>query len=104
MTKSKKKSSKKQKKKQTISNDIKSVIYIFAIFILLLIANSAFIWKITIKGNYSYTAEQMIDYVHKKGVKEGVLKESIDTESLEKSIRKNFGDISWVCVEEKAQI
>ena len=62
---------------------IKSVIYIFAIFILLLIANSAFIWKITIKGNYSYTAEQMIDYVHKKGVKEGVLKESIDTESLE---------------------
>ena len=30
---------------------IKSVIYIFAIFILLLIANSAFIWKITIKGN-----------------------------------------------------
>ena len=80
---------------------IKSVIYIFAIFILLLIANSAFIWKITIKGNYSYTAEQMIDYVHKKGVKEGVLKESIDTESLEKSIRKNFGDISWVCVEVK---
>lgn len=50
---------------------IKSVIYIFAIFILLLIANSAFIWKTTIKGNYSYTAEQMIDYVHKKGVKEG---------------------------------
>ena len=80
---------------------IKSVIYIFAIFILLLIANSAFIWKITIKGNYSYTAEQMIDYVHKKGVKEGILKESIDTEGLEKSIRKNFGDISWVCVEVK---
>ena len=80
---------------------IKSVIYIFAIFILLLIANSAFIWKITIKGNYSYTAEQMIDYVHEKGVKEGVLKESIDTESLEKSIRKNFDDISWVCVEVK---
>ena len=44
---------------------IKSVIYIFAIFILLLIANSAFIWKITLKGNYYYTAEQMIDYVHK---------------------------------------
>ena len=57
--------------------------------------------KITIKGNYSYTAEQMIDYVHKKVLKRGVLKESIDTESLEKSIRKNFGDISWVCVEVK---
>ena len=49
---------------------IKSVIYIFAIFILLLIANSAFIWKITIKGNYSYTAEQMIVSI-KKALKRG---------------------------------
>ena len=38
----------------------------------------------------------------KKGVKEGVLKESIRVrKDLEKSIRKNFDDISWVCVEVK---
>ncbi|MFR6563153.1 MAG: sporulation protein YqfD [Eubacterium ventriosum] len=53
------------------------MLYIFLQFLFYCYcANSAFIWKITIKGNYSYRAEQMIDYVHKKGVKEGVLKES----------------------------
>lgn len=82
-------------------NYMKNLVFVLVIFILLLVINSFFIWKITIDGNYSYTYNQILSYVHNKKIKEGIIKNKINTDNLEKNIRKDFSDISWVCVEIK---
>lgn len=82
-------------------NYIKNIVYILCILMILLVINSFFIWKITVKGNYSYTYNQLKAYICNKNIKEGILKNKIDTDKLEKNIRKDFSDISWVCVEIK---
>lgn len=80
---------------------IKITVAVLAIFILLMTVNSLFIWKISVDGNYSYTDNQIINFVHSKNIREGITKEKVVCDSLEKEIRKNFEDISWVCVEIK---
>lgn len=83
------------------SSAIKLVIGIFMIFVLLMMINSLFIWEISVDGNYSYSDSQIISFVHKNKIKEGITKTEIDCEKLEKEIRKNFNNISWVCAEIK---
>ena len=39
---------------------IKAVICTVLIFLMLIIVNSKFIWKISVDGNYSYTSKQII--------------------------------------------
>ena len=80
---------------------IKAVICTVLIFLMMIIINSQFIWKITVDGNYSYTSKQIIEYVNKNKIKEGMLKKTIDCSNLEKNIRKAYNDISWVCAEIK---
>lgn len=80
---------------------IKIAVAVFAVFILLMVISSMFIWQITIDGNYSYSDNQLINFIHGKNIKEGIKKEKIVCDILEKEIRKNFSDISWVCVEIK---
>ena len=67
---------------------IKAVICTVLIFLMLIIVNSKFIWKISVDGNYSYTSKQIIEYVNKNKIKEGMLKNKIDCSNLEKNIRK----------------
>ena len=52
---------------------IKAVICTVLIFLMLIIVNSKFIWKISVDGNYSYTSKQIIEYVNKNKIKEGML-------------------------------
>lgn len=74
----------------------------FAIFfILFIVISTQFIWKITINGNYSYTQKEILDYVSCLNVTEGVLKNKVNCENIEKNIRENYNDISWVCAEIK---
>lgn len=80
---------------------IKAVICTVLIFLMLIVVNSKFIWKISVDGNYSYTSKQIIEYVNKNKIKEGMLKNKIDCSNLEKNIRKTYNDISWVCAEIK---
>lgn len=80
---------------------IKITVAVFAIFILIMAINSLFIWKISVDGNYSYSDNQIINFIHSKNIKEGITKAKVACDSLEKEIRRKFNDISWVCVEIK---
>lgn len=80
---------------------IKSLSCIFAIFIMLMALNSLFIWNIDIDGNYTYTSSQISSFLRQKNISEGIKKSKLDCNSIEKSIRKKFDDISWVCAEVK---
>ena len=80
---------------------IKLLAGITMIFVLLMAINSMFIWQISVDGNYSYSDNQIINFVHKQEIKEGIVKANIDCDKIEKELRKNFNDISWVCAEIK---
>lgn len=80
---------------------IKLLVGIAMIFILLMAINSLFIWKISVDGNYSYSDHQIIDFIHKQKIKEGIIKAKVDCNQIEKEVRKNFNDISWICAEIK---
>jgi similar to stage IV sporulation protein len=60
---------------------------------------SLFVWQITVEGNYSYSDEELLDYVEELGITHGVRKDKIDGESLEKAIRNKYFDITWVSAE-----
>ncbi len=80
---------------------VKIIVGIFMIFILLMMVNSLFLWNITVEGNYSYSDNQIVSFVQKQNIKEGIIKNKINCDDLEKEIRKKFDDISWVCAEIK---
>lgn len=79
---------------------INTVTIVTMIFILLLIINSLFIWNITIDGNYTNSSDEVVAYIN-KSVNSGILKSKINTEKIEKDLRNNFENISWVCAEIK---
>lgn len=80
---------------------VKSVTFILAVFTLLLIINSHFIWNIDVEGNYSYTSTQIMRFLKKMDIKEGMRKNRINSDEIEKEIRRKYNDISWVCAEVK---
>lgn len=80
---------------------VKSGVIILIIFILLLMINSLFIWNITVEGNYSYTKSQITSFLKRINIQEGIRKKEIDSDRIEKEIRKQYNDISWVCAEVK---
>lgn len=88
-------------KKITHSFFIKLAATFAIFFILFIVISTQFIWKITINGNYSYTQKEILDYVSCLNVTEGVLKNKVNCENIEKNIRENYNDISWVCAEIK---
>ncbi len=59
---------------------------------------SRFIWAIEIEGNVSISDEMILDYLETQNIKMGTTKSEIDTDALEKSFRKDFGDITWVSI------
>lgn len=63
-----------------------------------LIYISDFLWAIEIEGNQSLTDEMILDYLEENNIKIGVKLKTIDVDSLEKSFRKDFDNITWVSV------
>ncbi|NLZ80988.1 MAG: sporulation protein YqfD [Clostridiales bacterium] len=57
---------------------------------------SLFIWDIHIEGNYSYTEEMIIKYLEEEQIEHGVKKSEIDCDKIEKLLRNEFFDITWV--------
>ena len=80
---------------------VKSAAFIIMIFTLLLMINSLFIWNISVQGNYSYTTSQITSFLKKINIREGIRKKEINSDKIEKEIRKKYDDISWVCAEVK---
>lgn len=56
---------------------------------------SNFIWKIEITGNKSITTDVLTDFLEEKEIVCGSRKKQLDIEALEKSLRKQFDEITW---------
>lgn len=69
------------------------------LFFFLIKIISMYIWNISFDGNYSYTDIELLRFLAKNGVKNGVAKNSIDCEELEFLLRHEYNDITWVSVE-----
>ena len=59
---------------------------------------SRFVWAIQIEGNVSITDEVVLDYLKQKGISMGCKLKEIDTDSLEKSFRRDFDEITWISI------
>lgn len=62
---------------------------------------SLHIWDIKIRGNYSYTKEELLKFIQQEKVCCGMKKSKLDGARLEEEIRKKYDSISWVCCEVK---
>ena len=70
---------------------------IFA-FIAIVYTLSLFVWDIHFEGMYSYTEDVLLEYLTENNIKHGTLKSDIDCTQIEKMLRNNFFDITWVSV------
>ncbi len=60
---------------------------------------SGFIWDISIDGNYSYSSYEILDFLKQNNVYHGMKRNDIDCETIEKNVRNEYFDITWVSVE-----
>lgn len=82
---------KNRKRKMLLLGVISGAIIVYAM--------SLYIWQISFEGNYSYTGDELRDYLLELGVEWGMKKSEVDPELIEKSIRNRYNDIKWVSVE-----
>lgn len=65
----------------------------FAVIIYVL---SLFIWDIHIEGNYTYTEKMILKFLEEEQIVHGIRKSEIDCDDIEKLLRNEFFDITWV--------
>ena len=68
------------------------------IIAVLFLVSQIFLWNIRIQGNQSFTEERVISFLEENGVKRGILLRRVDTEALEKEMRKTFPSVTWLSV------
>ncbi len=76
----------------------------FALFMLMiigLIVTSNFIWNIEITGNINIDEEEIIESLNQNGLKVGMNKNEIDTDSIINNIRLQRDDIAWIGIDIK---
>ena len=54
-----------------------------------------FVWDIEIEGNYRITTDQLATFLKEQDIREGMRKEQLDIELLEKEIRRHFSLVTW---------
>lgn len=64
-----------------------------------LYGTSLFIWDIQMEGNQKYTDQTLLHFLESKGYVHGMKKAGIICEEIEKDIRNNYNDITWVSAE-----
>lgn len=79
----------------------KILIFLLLLTAVGLIITSNFIWNIEIKGELSFSDEELIQNLEKEGLKIGVLKSKIDTIQIINNIRLNRNDIAWIGIDIK---
>lgn len=57
--------------------------------------SSAYIWNIELAGNYQITQDVFNRFLKENQVTEGMRKDRLDIETLEKEIRKQFPQVTW---------
>ncbi len=68
-----------------------------AFFMIYLI--SLFVWDISVEGNTMITDDVILDALEIYGIKHGDFKNNIVCDDLEKYLRNNFNDMTWVSAE-----
>ena len=54
-----------------------------------------FVWDIEIEGNYRITTDQLETFLKEQNVREGMRRDRLDIETLEKEIRRQFSLVTW---------
>lgn len=57
-----------------------------------------FIWNIQVEGNYKITDNQIRKYLKTQGISETIPKKNVNIEEIEKSLREQFQEFTWVSV------
>ncbi len=57
--------------------------------------SSTHIWDIELEGNFQITQDVFNDFLQENQVSEGMRKEQLDIEALEKEIRRQFPQVTW---------
>lgn len=69
------------------------------LFVLILYIFSRFLWTIEIDGNFTNTSETILEFLKEKHIYAGMYKKDIACEEIEKMIRNQYFDITWVSAE-----
>lgn len=73
-----------------------SIIAGFATAFVLMFIASRFVWSIEFDGNYIYTDDAMLRFLNEHGISTGDKVKSIDTESIEKAIKNELPQVTWI--------
>lgn len=65
---------------------------------------SLFLWQIQAVGCQSHSAEEIISYLEKQGIRSGKRLSDISCHALEEQIRRDFKDIAWVSCDLKGTL
>ena len=69
---------------------------LLAFVVLALVITSNFIWNIEVIGNTNISTEEIIEELENQGLKPGVNKTKIDSNSIINKVRLNRDDIAWI--------
>ena len=75
-----------------------SIIAGFATAFVLMFIASRFVWSIEFDGNYIYTDDSMRRFLKEHGISTGDKVKNIDTENIEKAIKNELSQVTWVNV------
>ncbi len=62
----------------------------------LLGALSTRIWNIHVDGNYSYSAQEILQYLEEQDIRHGISKKDLSCSEISAGIRQHFPDMIWV--------
>ena len=71
----------------------------FLAFFFLLIQWSFFIWDITIEGNLKFSDQTLLNFMESINVQNGIKKTDVSCDAIEKELRNQFREITWVSAE-----
>lgn len=71
---------------------------IFTSFVIIYVL-SLFIWDMKVDGNYSHSEYEILKFLRENKIYPGIRKSELNCDEIEKEIRNNYFDITWVSVE-----
>lgn len=60
---------------------------------------SLYVWNISFEGNYKHTDEELYRFLKDINIDEGIKKNSIHGEEIEKALRNKYFDVTWASVD-----
>ena len=79
----------------------KHIFFVVGIILFFVIAKiiTLYVWNISFEGNYSHTDIELMNFLNKNKIDNGIRKSKIDCEEIEYLLRTNYDDITWVSAE-----